>query len=100
MEQVKHTPGPWEYGEERGLCREIHADNGPELFAIAQTRHGDPEICEANARLIAAAPELLEALIAFRDGGPQGGQNFAEWHESYRPAIDKARAAIAKATGG
>lgn len=44
--------------------------------------------------------ELLEALIAFRDGGPQGGQNFEQWHQSYAPAIDKARAAIAKATGG
>ena len=35
--KMKHTPGPWEYGEERGCCREIHADNGPELYAIAQT---------------------------------------------------------------
>ena len=44
--------------------------------------------------------ELLEALIAFRDGGPSGGQDFAEWHRSYEPAIAKARAAIARAMGG
>lgn len=92
MEQVKHTPGPWEYGEERGLCREIHADNGPELYAIAQTRHGDPEICEANARLIAAAPELLDVAQSI----------LADDMVQYLPAeyVEKVRAAIAKATGG
>ncbi|MGL4680035.1 MAG: hypothetical protein ACRCWC_11720 [Plesiomonas shigelloides] len=52
-----------------------------------------------NARLIAAAPDLLEALIAIRDGGVQGGEDFHGWHDSYKPAIEKARAAIAKAEG-
>ena len=90
--KMKHTPGPWEYGEERGCCREIHADNGPELYAIAQTRHGDPEICEANARLIAAAPDLLdelETLVRYAQGADIPPN----------VAVDRARAAIAKATG-
>ena len=89
--KMKHTPGPWEYGEERGCCREIHADNGPELYAIAQTRHGDPEICEANARLIAAAPDLLdelETLVRYAQGADIPPN----------VAVDRARAAIAKAT--
>ena len=88
--KMKHTPGPWEYGEERGCCREIHADNGPELYAIAQTRHGDPEICEANARLIAAAPDLLdelETLVRYAQGADIPPH----------VAVDRARAAIAKA---
>lgn len=46
-------------------------------------------------RLVEEHALLLEALIAFRDGGPNGGQNFNGWHESYGPAIEKAQAAIA-----
>jgi hypothetical protein len=49
---------------------------------------------EANARLIAAAPELLEALEAFK-----AIDAFEGWHPKYRDAIEKAEAAIAKATG-
>ena len=48
----------------------------------------------ANAQLIAAAPELLEALLAIeRVDGWKG------WHHSYDEACEKARTAIAKATG-
>ena len=60
-----HTPGPWSsgYSEGRGtlcvraadtwICGELLAENGT---AISQQE------AEANARLIAAAPELLEAV--------------------------------------
>lgn len=98
MENAKHTPGPWRVGEEAGSEMIVYAPDG---FAVASTvvfHRNHDQSKSANARLIAAAPELLEALIAFRDGG--AGKNFDSWHESYRPAIDKAIAAIAKATGG
>jgi hypothetical protein len=45
-----------------------------------------------NARLIAAAPDLLEALIELADCGAEA------WGEA-RPCVKWARAAIAKATG-
>ena len=48
---------------------------------------------KANARLIAAAPELLEALIELADCGAEA------WGED-RPCVRIARDAIAKATGG
>lgn len=96
MENAKHTPGPWEAVS--NLVRTAINEDRTGGYLVAE--------CPANignriedARLIAAAPDLLAALVAFRDGGPQGGRNFAEWHESYKPAIDLARAAIAKATG-
>jgi len=44
----------------------------------------------ANARLIAAAPELLEALVGMLDALPSA---------TTHPAIQAARAAIAKAKG-
>ena len=47
---------------------------------------------EANARLIAAAPELLEALEkALNESGCDGDQCGTEWHELARAAITKAK---------
>lgn len=67
---AQHTPGPWTVGDENG-----HNANfvfGPDglvcsVFGIAIHRHIDDLTQRdasglANARLIAAAPELLEAL--------------------------------------
>jgi len=61
----KHTPGPWEIEEHYHFgYRWI---SGPEHSQLAQVvwcmedEDRSPE-CEANAHLIAAAPELLEAL--------------------------------------
>jgi hypothetical protein len=56
---------------------------------------------EANARLIAAAPDLLEALQELDEAYCRAGSplNKAERHED-RMRLIAARAAIAKATGG
>lgn len=65
---AKHTPGPW-----RINSRVSTAVEAPEGWGICstggyQTNMMDPgllqEIHEANARLIARAPEMLEALKA------------------------------------
>lgn len=83
---VKHTPGPW------------HAWNddvwgwgvGSEDYTICE------ELSEADARLIASAPDLLEALRSFID--PDNAPLVLS--DSHSLALmDKARAAIAKATG-
>ena len=63
----KHTPGPWNAKEEWLYKGKHHtAGNGPEVLGICIVRrHSDAdgrcEVAEANARLIAAAPDLLEA---------------------------------------
>ena len=69
-EQVKHTPGPWKIAEEdvtanlNGWRRNfilVHST----VYNHGQTAlvpNGMDERGEANASLIAAAPELLEAL--------------------------------------
>lgn len=62
----------------------------------------DPEENSANARLIAAAPELLEALLALDDAamGAMGMEPGKQPPVSrIGRAILDARAAIAKATG-
>ena len=89
----KHTPGPWEIEEHyHSGYRWI---SGPKHSQLAQVvwcmsyEDRSPE-CEANAHLIAAAPELLEAL-----------ENLLKVHEgeggTQHHAGDMARAAIAKA---
>ena len=88
----KHTPGPWKYGAELSSRTgewliSFDAGNRGRGIGIAETRPGSGQE-EANARLIAAAPELLEALEELLAETRINGA-FA----------DKARAAIAKARG-
>ena len=61
----------------------------------------DPEVAKADARLIAAAPDLLEAcqaMIEWDDREQDHAVDFSARTELCRVAFDKARAAIAKAT--
>ena len=101
----KHTPGPWEYDPDS----DFH--NDPAGIAYVDVSAGDtPDApsrfvrvdkgwtTKADARLIAAAPDLLAALregdeIQKRTYGHADGLHLAlyEW-------AAKARAAIAKAT--
>lgn len=92
---AKHTPGPWHTGAEDIAPCIVYGTNG---FAIcnAVIHHGKHSESEsiANARLIAAAPELLEACHKARallaGSIPEEDQRIVE---------DSLRAAIAKATG-
>ena len=60
MADTKHTPGPW---GPRSLPDMVGTENM--LIASVYPMHGEaPEECEANACLIAAAPDMLAALEA------------------------------------
>jgi hypothetical protein len=63
MATDKHTPGPW-YAKYIGDRKPIGSN---ELIGVYQVNDGTRLIAEplseANARLIAAAPDLLEALL-------------------------------------
>lgn len=83
MTDEKHTPGPW-YAADDDHC---HIRRESDDAAIAQVfeddGHCDPVHClplpsKANARLIAAAPELLEALKGLRESHPMRGENRSE----------------------
>ena len=91
---TQHTPGPWAVSPDHIFRNqadifEIHWSTIGEC--IAECVHG-----EANARLIAAAPELLEALQHIRRCIPFGG--FAQIHHD-SSTCEQIDAAIAKATG-
>lgn len=93
-----HTPGPWEYsGNSTGAVRahndlvaSVYGDNG-EATGLSMA---------ANARLIAAAPELLGALngILGRYARLVESGDAGNWDCELEPQVIAARAAIAKAT--
>ena len=66
----KHTPGPWCYFDlgERRKFSIVH--NGPICY-IGDNGNG-PDNTEANARLIAAAPELLSVVEGMLAGHELG----------------------------
>jgi hypothetical protein len=94
VSESKHTPGPWTVD---------WSDDGPVIYTgdlliasiSGSTEHIevqglDEQTTEANASLIAAAPDMLAALERLL--GNVGRSEFAD-------AIGQARAAIAKARG-
>ena len=103
MTETAHTPGPWfavegnkHHGpfvtnvEVRTICDLYTVDKLNRIFVFR------PEEAEANARLIAAAPDLLEALKALQRQALQGNVRGDEWMDE---ALELTRAAIAKAEG-
>ena len=61
MNETKHTPGPWDYAGPSDIGRDSYSiyGSGPLAHTAGPSDYGDA--AEANARLIAASPELLEA---------------------------------------
>lgn len=104
MKEFKGTPGPW-------LVTEIDDDDLSEqsstmiaagdtvIACVGPSVHTLLGIDKNNAHLIAAAPELLEALQLLM--AEQTGGNKSCGHNGFTCMCpyDKARAAIAKALG-
>ena len=97
---AKHTRGPW-----RAVSRHVTPRQGEvvapvsDMAVVAEpgVELGKPA---DDARLIAAAPELLEALQAIAPFIAQPGSSTgAGRHSEHARAADKVHAAIAKATG-
>jgi hypothetical protein len=96
---TKHTPGPWTL-DGHNLSSVIRC-TVPRGHPDAKHTCGDYETIaecggdnwKANARLIAAAPDMLEALRTIVEYGPQSGM------KADAPMLIAARAAIAKAEG-
>lgn len=95
-----HTPGPWRYEfdhpELQCMAHIVAGDEGifstsiATLYGPDDTREGT----EPDARLIAAAPDLLQALVALVNELP-----FHIVDAGGLIQVQNARMAIAKATG-
>ena len=94
---AQHTPGPWRFSTHPhdGNYMRIHCSSDPHEGDNLRGYCG-----EANARLIAAAPEMLAALQAVL--AEIDGPDRPHSTDSCLPAhlAHQVRAAIAKAEGG
>lgn len=93
--ETKHTPGPWnavELSYNSSAYYIYGSGKDKRSLAVAHIPRSTIQPMEANARLIAAAPDLLAALklllVCVDDEGRQREEPFVS-----------VRAAIAKATG-
>lgn len=104
-ETVKHSPGPWRVADRGGEIARIFAGSREQTIGneVAVIYASGPAEHQANARLIASAPELLEACALFTAAAHEArdilnGKGFA-CPASIALAAEKARNAIAKAEG-
>lgn len=97
-----HSPGPWEYNDPEKFTQghgkfseiAVYARGNAFPWRMAEVQGPDMATEIANARLIAAAPELLAACQAVLASLGRAQCNLPA--EALR-AVDMARAAIAKA---
>lgn len=98
---MKYTQGEWSFDPNESEFSDKHyifCPAGKTICSIFGS-HDDPEDeANGNALLIAAAPELLEALKSFVVLYKQG-QLVIEGDDGNDPVVAKAVTAIAKATG-
>jgi hypothetical protein len=83
--EAKHTPGPWEVITD---VDRFEIDSRTRCVAVTRDNRSDDA---ANAALIAAAPDMYEALVAAYGIVIRGAQ--------YNVTAEKVAAAIAKAEG-
>jgi hypothetical protein len=98
--EIKHTPGPWlagfndvPYAEHDGIAWTVDAEIGGICMV-----DGPADCNEANARLIAAAPELLQSLQTAMQWIKAWDVGFL-FDEEWADDEVKIKAAIARATG-
>jgi len=102
MSEVKHTPGPWKIrridgGYQINMATAIRNPGNYQThhrvemdFGLYREDGKQFREAEANARLIAASPDLLKVALMVLDAVDSGDE---------MAVVDAAREAIAKATG-
>jgi len=92
-----HTPGPWTLNENNNWKTNpfsitvrkpgVHSTT---IVNIPTRMTIPPQEQQANARLVSAAPDLLEALQTMPQGLMTTDEDWMRWIETARTAIDKA----------
>lgn len=100
-DKTKHTPGPWLYREKNCAVYTASSTHPYGQFIFGFDQDDPPE--EADANLVIAAPDLLEALQEMVAGDAEAIEEAqalgVPFPEEMLATFKKARAAIAKATG-
>jgi len=100
MNESKHTPGPWQVTDEdvRGndIYYRIEAE-GFGMVALVDATPVDDDSLRANARLIAAAPDLLDACKIALQAINECDMEVGLFNVTEQEITDKLYAAIAQA---
>jgi len=101
-----HTPGPWRAFNHSWSDTSILAHGFDHAICLLDINHAtegsqdaDEALMAANARLIAAAPDLLEACRLFLGYNADEGDDGIAFMLAYERAVSAALQAVAKATG-
>lgn len=97
---MNYTPGPWKWWTSNSFLRlssqATGKDDGVIDSYVMKDGHSSLIVSKENMNLIAAAPDLLEALQLAEKAMAEGRNvTYPEWYG----VINKARAAISKAFG-
>lgn len=97
--KIKHTPGEWRIDNNGSILGPSNGTSSPIICIMSawfrdhrNQGHVSQDKQEANARLIAAAPDLLEACKAMLEG-------VANWYPSAMPLKIQIQEAVKKAEG-
>lgn len=89
----KHTPGPWFLGKS-GFIQQVQIQSKDGPLGVVYGTSGENS---ANANLISAAPDLLEALEDLKRELILSDVDMDYIESHFRPWINKAELAVAKA---
>lgn len=96
---TKHTPGPWAVKDSK-LSISVHSEDSDYSvcsLSVAAEYARSPSVARANARLIAEAPAMLEALRNLAGHFPDLAE--VDLDDDERAAIEQARAILNKLEG-
>ena len=95
---MKYTPGPWKWWTSNSFLRlssqATGKDGGVIDSYVMKDGHSSLIVSKEDMNLIAAAPDLLNALQAMLNKAYK--QN---WNDHYPDEVSKAQSAISKALG-
>ena len=100
-----HAPGPWSVGCPNGKRHYIMKSGYVIIAELPHVQSDSAMVIEtyqersANAALIAAAPDLLQALEDAEFMMRKAGQIAGPMQDSFRRSAEDARAALSKAKG-
>jgi hypothetical protein len=94
----QHTPGPWHHDEYGFISAGPKVIGEAFLYELNDDERDEYLPCEANARLMAAAPELLEFVEGVAEGLNTGG-NPGYLEDAVEFLEERAQRIIAKIEG-
>jgi hypothetical protein len=87
MEDLKHSIGPWFINKN---CKELIVDNSEDPVCTVSMFPYNKDVTRANAKLIAAAPELLQAALDFIGKVESGRARSTDSYNKFKAAVQKA----------